>query len=240
MRGFGRYYELHLTCEGEVDPVTGYFVNIKHIDTAVRQHVVPWLDELIHASGDGASVPQGKTMRELIARLQSNMAQSILAARLNLTPYLSLTIERADMGSILIRQQFEFAAAHRLHVDELSDDENQRVFGKCNNPSGHGHNYRVEVAVRAPINQQGHCCNADDIDKLVDDAVIEKLDHKHLNIDVPEFADLNPSVENIAKVIFEMLVNRTQEISVSLDEVSVWETGKTMCTYRGDAVEAHA
>ena len=60
------------------------------------------------------------------------------------------------MDHVLIRQQYEFAAAHRLHTDQLTKQENQQVFGKCNNPSGHGHNYRLEVAVKAPIDPDGH------------------------------------------------------------------------------------
>ncbi len=237
MRGLGRYFELQVTCQGRVDPITGYFVNIKHIDAAVRQHIVPWLDDMVHRSECAAAIPLGRTMIEMITRLQTNMEQSVAAVRLNLTPFLSLTLERTDMAGILIRQQFEFAAAHRLHVEGLSADENQRIFGKCNNPSGHGHNYRVEVAVRSPIDEHGQVCTADQIDELVDRVVIEKLDHKHLNVDVPQFATLNPSVENIAKVIYEMLENKVDEVGVALDEVSVWETGKTMCTYRGERIE---
>ncbi|MGB0768997.1 MAG: 6-carboxytetrahydropterin synthase, partial [Phycisphaeraceae bacterium] len=134
---------------------------------------------------------------------------------------------------VLIRQRYEFSAAHRLHVQALSDRENREVFGKCNNPAGHGHNYRVEVAARCPIDDHGQTLDPADLDAVVDERCIERLDHKHLNDDVPEFADLNPSVENIVKVVWSMLDGKLPG-RATLDEVRVWETGKTVCAYRGD------
>src|SRR5439155_1357341 len=113
-----------------------------------------------------------------------------------------------------------------------SEQKNREIFGKCNNPSGHGHNYRLEVAVTAPIGPEGQVIEVERLDRLVEDAVVQKLDHKHLNVDVPEFAKLNPTVENIAAVIHGWLKPRAGEIGVKLHEVSLWETEKTVCTYR--------
>jgi len=232
MRGLGRYYQLQVRCAGHADAQTGYFINIKEIDRAFACCALPYLQQLIqeHHTGDAAL---GAIMRQLLERLQPALRSSIVALRLELTPFYSLTLESGDMSTIVIRQQFDFAAAHRLHVPSLSDQENRDIFGKCNNPAGHGHNYRLEVAVRAPLTAQGRILPVEALDTLVDDAVIQKLDHKHLNLDVPQFAGLNPSVENIAKVIYEMLLPRMGELSVKLEEVSVWETEKTVCTYRG-------
>lgn len=227
MRGLGRFYQLHVRCEGEADPVTGYFLNIKEIDNAVRDHVLPYLQR---KTGDA---PMGALMRDVISRLQAPLNDSVVHVRFELTPFYQMDIEASDMNSVILQQQYEFAAAHRLHVDALSDEDNREVFGKCNNPSGHGHNYRLQVAVRAPIDPGGRTLDVADLDAAVDDAVIEKLDHKHLNVDVPQFAELNPSVENIAKVIWDMLAAPVKNLGVDLDAVSVWETGKTVCTYRG-------
>lgn len=229
MRGLGRYYQLHVRCLGEADPVTGYFLNIKEIDTAVREHVLPHLQSLTSCR----DVAMGQLMREVIERLQTPLMQSVAEVKLDLTPFYQLQIEADDMDHVLIQQQYEFAAAHRLHVDALSDDENRKVFGKCNNPSGHGHNYRLQVTARAPIDPEGKVIEVADLDALVDDEVIQKLDHKHLNVDVPQFAELNPSVENITKVIWDMLEKPIETLAMTLDAVSVWETGKTVCTYRG-------
>jgi 6-pyruvoyltetrahydropterin/6-carboxytetrahydropterin synthase len=234
MRGLGRYYELRVRCRGEADAGTGYFINIKHIDAAVRSQVLPYLQSVLD-EGAGAATPLGRVMKAIFDRLHTALAGRVVEARLQLTPYHALSLEAHAMDSVIVRQQFEFSAAHRLHAPHLSDKENRDIFGKCNNPSGHGHNYRLEVAVRCPIDIRGHVRPAEELDALVDDVVIQKLDHKHLNIDVPQFAQLNPSVENIAHVIYHLLHEAVRRIGVSLVEVTVWETGKTMCTYAGPA-----
>ena len=243
MRGLGRFYELHVRCGGEADPATGYFLNIKHIDAAVRHHVLPCLREVIHDQPDG-DVPMGRLMQEMFRRLGEPLGNTVQRLRLVLTPLHSLEIARAGdapsagleyrpMDQVIIRQQYEFSAAHRLHVPAYSEQRNREIFGKCNNPSGHGHNYRLELAVRAPIDAAGRVPPVEQLDRLVDREVIEKLDHKHLNLDVPDFAERNPSVEHIAQTIWRMLVESVAELEVTLEEVSVWETDKTVCTYRG-------
>ena len=239
MRGLGRYYEFVVTCRGEADPVTGYFINIKHIDTAVREEVLGHLESVLAEPGnDPAAVSMGDLMQDLIDRLQPALDHSVVSLRLSLTPYFSIEIRSDTMDHVTVRQQFEFSAAHRLHVPNMSDEENQAIFGKCNNPAGHGHNYRLEVAVRCPIAPNGQAITCEEFDEVVDREAIQTLDHKHLNTDVPEFAELNPSVENIAKVIWEMLAKPVQHMGAmegaELEEIRVWETGKTVCSYRGD------
>lgn len=237
MRGLGRFYQLQVVCRGEADPVTGYFINITHIDEAVRDSLFPAMNQAMAeyaAQGGTAAAPMGELMRRLARSFREPMQSSLWRLGLELTPYHSLQIETAAMDHVLLRQQFEFSAAHRLHVPQLSDEENRKIFGKCNNPAGHGHNYRLEVAVKSKIDARGHVVPVEAVDALVDEVAVQKLDHKHLNVDVPQFAKLNPSVENIAKVIFEMLAEPLEKkLGVELAEVSVWETAKTVCTYRG-------
>ena len=233
MRGLGRFYELDVRCAGEADRVTGYFLNITHIDAAVREHVLPYLAQTLETSPRSDAAPMGETMRRTLTLLDAPLNKSVATLALKLSPYFSIEIRSRDMTRAILRQHYDFSAAHRLHVAELSDEENRRVFGKCNNPSGHGHNYKLEVAVRAPIDDKGQIVLVEDLDALVDRVVIQKLDHKHLNIDVPQFAHRNPSVENIAVVIYDMLKPAVGGVGVELDEVSVWETTKTVCTYRG-------
>ena len=129
----------------------------------------------------------------------------------------------------------EFSAAHRLHVPTLSDQQNRDTFGKCNNPAGHGHNYQFEVVVKSPIDPAGQTLPIQQLDAVVDQHAVQLLDHKHLNIDVPQFAHRNPSVENIVQVIWDMLADPIAALApgTTLDELSVWETSKTVCTYRG-------
>ena len=238
MRGLGRYYELHVRCRGEADAVTGYFMNIREIDQAVRRHVLPDLEALLDTTRPSSVIAMGALMRRMLDLLRPALRGTVVEVALQLTPFHSLTILEPDMATILIRQRYEFAAAHRLHVPTFSDERNREVFGKCNNPSGHGHNYEVEVAVRAPIDAQGRIVRVEELDRVVLREAIDKLDHKHLNVDVPQFAKLNPSVENIAKVVYEMLAAPVEALGVTLEEISVWETGKTRCTYRGQPVAA--
>jgi 6-pyruvoyltetrahydropterin/6-carboxytetrahydropterin synthase len=237
MRGLGRYYELDVRCAGEADPTTGYFMNIKRIDAAVRDHVLPELQQLILGPTPATQLPMGWLMQRMMTLLQPPLDDSAIAVTLRLTPMYRLTIERAAMDSVTIRQQYEFSAAHRLHVASLSEQENHAVFGKCNNPAGHGHNYRLEVAVNVPIDPSGDILPVERLDATVNHHAIEALDHKHLNKDVPQFAEMNPSVEHIAQVLWQMLEVPIHQLDatgqITLVEVSVWETEKTVCTYRG-------
>ncbi|MEO0586358.1 MAG: 6-carboxytetrahydropterin synthase [Planctomycetota bacterium] len=238
MRGLGRYYELEVLCRGEADPDTGYFINIREIDEAVWEHVLPYLESFIaDPMSDAADAPLGEILRSITNTLSERLNDKVAAVTLNLTPTYSLTLQEADMSHVTVRQQFDFAAAHRLHADALSDEENKQTFGKCNNPAGHGHNYRVEVAVQTTIDPQGHAFDVEELDEAVKAAAIDHLDHKNLNEDVPAFAELNPTVEHIAQVIWGMLAPKVADLGhlddATLVEVSVWETEKTRCTYRG-------
>lgn len=232
MRGLGRYYELRVRCQGQADPQTGYFINIKHIDQAVREQGLPILLQVMAQEHTPDDTALGHLMQRLIQALQPPLGHTVAALSLHLTPSLSLEIASHTMSTVTFRQQYEFSAAHRLHAPTLSDEENRQVFGKCNNPAGHGHNYQVEVALACPIDPQGHTFWPEDLDALVDAHCIEALDHKHLNLDVPQFAERNPSVEHIAEVIWEMLETPLSRLG-QLEAISVWETGKTVCTYRG-------
>lgn len=234
MRGLGRYYELHVLCRGTPDAVTGYFLNIKQIDRAVHEGVIPYLNDRIGSMSNSSRVPMGRLMQTLLSLLQEPLVGSVTQIRLSLTRYHDLEIRSHDMHHVTLRQRYEFSAAHRLHVPQYSEAQNRDTFGKCNNPSGHGHNYQLDVAVLTPIHPDGTVLLVEQLDTLVDEVVIQPFDHKHLNLDVPQFAQLNPSVENIAKVIYEMLEEKAGSLGIMLESVRVWENEKTGCTYRKD------
>lgn len=234
-QGLARYVELEVTCHGTADPQTGYFINIKHIDRAVHANALPILDDACRGEADRRSpAPMGALMQSLLSVLQPALDDTVAEIALSLTPRTALIHRQASPSMVTIRQQYEFSAAHRLHAEGLSDAENREVFGKCNNPAGHGHNYVVEVAAGVPIAEDGQALSIAELDEAIDGRVIEKLDHKHLNVDVPEFAERNPSVEHIAQVIWGWLDGGLPG-GARLEAVSVWETGKTVCTYRGPA-----
>jgi len=230
--GLGPFLEAEVCCRGDPDPETGYFMNITRIDEAFRAHALPVLEA--EAGTHGLSeVPVGGALRRMVEVMQPPLGASVVSLELRLSPFCRLLVRSQAMNEVVIRQQYEFSAAHRLHVESLSAEENRRVFGKCNNPSGHGHNYRLEVAVRAPVDPGGRVLETAALDALVNREVIEHLDHKHLNCDVPAFEALNPSVENIAITIWGMLAEPVATLATALEEIRVWETGKTVCTYRG-------
>lgn len=124
-----------------------------------------------------------------------------------------------------------FSASHRLHSKHLSDAENAALFGKCGYANGHGHNYALEVSVRAPIDDNGLVMNLTDLERIIEEHVMRRVDHRHLNLDVAEFADLNPTVENIAVVIWRWLKASLGEL---LYEVKLYETEKNFAIYRGE------
>ncbi len=233
-RGLGRFYQLHVRCAGEADTVTGLFINIRRIDQAVREHGLKCLRSALSNEASSNTMAMGGLLTAMIQALQPPLDSTVHELRLDLSPYHSLAIRSTDMDHVILTQQYEFAAGHRLQVAQFSEHRNQELFGSCHQPSGHGHNYRVDVTVCAPMQDDGSIIHIDQIDALVNECVTRKLDHKNLNTDVPEFSSLNPSVENITKVIFGMLVDRIAELGVKLEAVSVWETSKTVCTYRGE------
>jgi 6-pyruvoyltetrahydropterin/6-carboxytetrahydropterin synthase len=242
MRGLGRYYELSVTCRGEVDAATGYFLNIKTIDQAVRASVLPLVEQACHERPD---TQPAALLGQLLDAANSELRSSVVSLRWHLSPYYSVEMLTEDRQTVLMRQQFEFAASHRLHVHSLSEAGNRALFGKCNNPSGHGHNYRVEPCVALSLASAGHApvFTLADLERLTNQTLIERYDHKHLNLDVPEFScgeaggeGRNPSVENIAKVCFERLapvIRAEAPGQAELRSVTVWETDKTSCTYPG-------
>ena len=231
MRGLGAYYEFEVCCAGDPDPATGYLVNIKHIDQAVRGTVLPCVHHQLIAD---ASREPSAMLPNLASSLAGALEVQLIALRWNLSPTFSMEYRMNDTKTVLMRQRFEFAAAHRLNVPSMSAEENRAVFGKCNNPSGHGHNYELEVCVQKPLTE--HAMHAAELEQIVDETVIQRFDHKHLNLDTAEFATasgLNPSVENIARVCYDLLAPAIASGSgnPALTSVTVWETPKTSCTY---------
>lgn len=115
-----------------------------------------------------------------------------------------------------------FNAAHRLHNPNWTDEKNKLVFGKCNNPNYHGHNYEIIVKITGEIDEEtGYVFDTKILSDLIKENIIEKFDHKNLNLDVEEFKTLNPTAENIARVIWTILKQKIEnkyEIKVILYE----------------------
>ena len=229
----GRFFVFRLTIEGTPDPASGYLLNIKHVDAAVRRSVVGRLEGLIR--DDSPRLREQSQIGRLVRAIESRDPDlpTIVAAQLALSPFLTLGWRREDGPDVIrLSQRFEFSAAHRLHNPSLSDAENVALFGKCNNPHGHGHNYELQVTIRGmPDPRTGTLLEVGALERIVDAHAIEPFDHKHLNFEVPEFATENPSVEHIARAIYRRLVGPIGETRATLASVTVWETPKTWCEY---------
>lgn len=233
MEGFGRQYEVAVTTAGEPDATTGYLTDIREIDRAVRQVVVPYLERVCDESPADDPVPHVPRMGELVGKDVAGLQEFVL----HLTPTYEVGMSMNVKDHVVIRQQFDLAAAHRLHAQGLSDGENARVFGKCNNPNFHGHNYRVQVSVR--VGFANGAMRLAGLEEAVDESIIKPFDHKNLNVDCAEFdqsrGGVNPSVEHIARVFFEAVepAVRQRDGNAQVVSVQVWETEKTSAVYPG-------
>ncbi|RMH38324.1 MAG: hypothetical protein D6690_00600 [Nitrospirae bacterium] len=134
-------------------------------------------------------------------------------------------------GMILISRTYRFSAAHRLHTDRLPDDVNRKIYGKCNNPNGHGHNYTVVVTIRSDAHgDQDIADRARALDDLVQRCVVERFDHRHLNYD-PAFRERATTGENLARLIWELLVDQVP--FGQLAKIGVVETRDNFFEYCG-------
>lgn len=137
------------------------------------------------------------------------------------------------MPVVYVTRHLHFNAAHRLHSDLLSADENIAIYGACNNPLGHGHNYELEVTVAGePDLVTGMVIDLKELKEIVEREVISKVDHKHLNFDVDFMRGIVPTAENIVLAFWNRL--STQFHSCRLHELKLYETPRNMVVYRGE------
>lgn len=133
---------------------------------------------------------------------------------------------------VYVTRREVFSASHRLYNPNLTEAENDRLFGKCNNPNGHGHNYIIEVVVAGEIDQEtGYLIDLKKLKKIIIENVISKVDHKHLNIDVEFMKDVIPTAENIAVKCWEQLVDKIP--NGRLYSVKIYETENNYAEYKG-------
>lgn len=131
---------------------------------------------------------------------------------------------------VAVFRKEHFNAAHRLHNPDWSEEKNTAVFGKCNNPSFHGHNYELIVKVTGePDPETGYVCDMKILSDLIKEHVSDRFDHKNLNLDVPEFKSLNPTAENIAVVIYNILRDKVDE-KLEL-KIRLYETERNFVEY---------
>ena len=128
----------------------------------------------------------------------------------------------------------EFAAAHRLHDPTLSDEENRRLYGPCNNPRGHGHNYELEVCVRGVVPRSGMIVNLTTLARLMREEIIDQVDHRHLDHDVPFLEGRITTAENLAIAFWDRLQPRLEEYpGCRLHRIRVYENRNSFVDHHG-------
>ncbi len=135
---------------------------------------------------------------------------------------------------VFLTRKAEFSASHYYHNPEFTQEENQRIFGKCNNPHGHGHNYTLEVTVKGQVDgRSGFVVDLKELKDIMNREVIDALDHRFLNKEVPEFADAIPTTENLAISIWDRLKSKLK--LAELHRIRVYETPDLFVDYYGEA-----
>jgi 6-pyruvoyltetrahydropterin/6-carboxytetrahydropterin synthase len=136
------------------------------------------------------------------------------------------------MAEVIVTRRMHFNAAHRVHNPELSDEENARLFGRCNNPNWHGHNYILDVSVTGPVDKRtGYVMDLAALKRVVQDAVIEQVDHRNFNLEVDFMRDVIPTAENIVVGCWRVLAPRVAP--ARLVRLVLWETPNNYVEYEG-------
>ena len=235
--GLAVFLELSVALAGEVEPATGFVVNVIDIDRAVRKFAVPIFTGQIREyfrQGKHIDIPGiAELLRLAWDRLNDKFGPAKLSKlSLKLNPFRKVAIDCADRregGMIYFSEKFEFSATHKLWSDEFSNERNFEAFGRCASPAGHGHNYIVEVTVKTSAGRPSFCIS--DFERTVNSNLLKLLDHKNLNTDVAHFSKTNPTVENISAFAWNKLAGKFGQ--ASLHCVTVWETDRTYCSYYG-------
>ncbi|MGB8225974.1 MAG: 6-carboxytetrahydropterin synthase [Sedimentisphaerales bacterium] len=253
--GLALFFALWVELKDSVNKDTGFVVNVSDIDKIIREKGIKIFDEFVKdylaAAARGGLNPRPKwrglnggfeQIGQLLSKVWKTIEKDFLPAKINsltveLTPARKVGTKEIGGDMLYFSEKFEFSASHTLWNDKFSEAENEKVFGKCANKSGHGHNYIVEVTIKktglapGPV-PGGQNINAGDFERIVQQDFISIVDHKNLNADVEYFKKINPTVENIAEFAFKSLADKLKPRE--LDCVTVWENDRTFCCYRAD------
>jgi len=235
----GHNYILEVTVAGEINPEDGMVINIKRVDDRLKETVIAPFDQRSINDEVAAFADRSPTLENLllyfrdqlidlnVPRFEDHVGEhhrvSLTHLRLQEMPRLwaDLNIEKNEMT---LTRTYEFAASHRLHSPALSPEDNQRLYGKCNHAAGHGHNYILEVSVSGtPDPVTGMMVDLGALDAAVDRLIIDRYDHRNLDVDVPELLGRVTTSEVVAQTIFDTL---KPALPAPLARVKLWETAR--------------
>jgi 6-pyruvoyltetrahydropterin/6-carboxytetrahydropterin synthase len=228
--GHGHNYVLYVSLAGELDEY-GMVQNLSEVKQVIKQEVTSQLD-FSYLNDVWTEFQQTLPTTENIARvIWQRLAPYLPLVRIQLFEHPELWAEYQgnDMEAYLTLST-HFSAAHRLALPELSYEENSEIYGKCARPNGHGHNYHLEITVKGEIDPRtGMLVDLGALQQIVEDLVIEPLDHTFLNKDITYFAQVVPTAENIAVYISNVLRSPIQEIGAALHKVKLIESPNNSC-----------
>jgi 6-pyruvoyltetrahydropterin/6-carboxytetrahydropterin synthase len=242
--GHGHNYRVEVTVAGNVDPVTGMVVNISDVSLALKKYVLDVLDgkflnrEVEYFKMNPPTVEN--IGRWVAGAVDPHLPENGKLRQVKLwemeTLWSCINIKNTGTMSTSLTRAYDFSASHRLHSKQLSDEENRTLFGKCNNPNGHGHNYGIEVTISGePDPLTGMIYSLEELDRIVEEEVLLPFDHKYLNLDVEDFAYVNPTSEMLSVVIWHRLSKRLPTTGdLRMSSVVVTETARNSFEYRGD------
>ncbi len=236
----GHNYVLEVMVKGSVDVDKGMVINLVTLDALLKSEVLANYDHKhlncqhpVFAKNPHLQPTCENITMEIWRRLVPSLPDRMLH-RVRLYENAANFADYYGEGPMVYHTKvYEFSAAHRLHSYSLSDEENQDIFGKCNNPAGHGHNYVLEVTVKGTVDARtGLVADLNLLDEVVQKQVYARFDYKHLNLDTPEFETLNPTSENFVKVLWEVLEPNVHP--VVLHRLRLRETPKNHFDYYGE------
>jgi 6-pyruvoyltetrahydropterin/6-carboxytetrahydropterin synthase len=230
--GIGLYLALWVHLKSKIDADTGFVVNVSEIDAAVREWVIPYYQQRFNAWFRNRQTPGWNELVELLRESRQRLLAALGGPKrlwkmeMEISPFRKISVAWETVEMVTYTEKFEFAAMHKLWNEKFDKKTNYKLFGKCANPTGHGHNYILEVVVEPPKTKMGWL---EPFEKIVKERFIDIVDHKNLNKDVSIFQKTNPTVENIAKFAWKSLKSKLKPCK--LVEVIVWENDRTYCRY---------
>jgi 6-pyruvoyltetrahydropterin/6-carboxytetrahydropterin synthase len=228
--GHGHNYVLYVAMLGELDEY-GMVLNLSDVKQTIRQAVISQLD-FAYLNDAWPEFQETLPTTENIARLiWQRLSPHLPLVNIQLYEHPRLWADYKGAGmeaSLTIGTHF--SAAHRLALPELSLEENFKIYGKCARPNGHGHNYHLEVTVKGTIHPRtGMIVDLAALQNVIDTVVVEPFDHTFLNKDIPYFAQVVPTAENIAVYIAQLLKPRIQPLGATLDRIKLIESPNNSC-----------
>jgi 6-pyruvoyltetrahydropterin/6-carboxytetrahydropterin synthase len=239
LHGHGHNYLLEVTIQGAVDRNSGMVVNLYDVKQVLQGVMEEFDHKDLHLDTAifHGRIPTTENLSVVLWDRIAEKAQGFQLSRIRLFEEEDLYVDyegaqRGDAPEVGLTRRYQFSAAHRLHSPALSEEDNRKVFGKCNNPNGHGHNYTVEVTVRGSIHPEtGMVTNLDQLDRVVDERVIRRFDHQHLNYD-KAFAETVTTGENLVILLWQLLENALPD--GTLDRIGLVETRDNYFEYSGE------